>query len=149
MQKQNVCGQEKFSRKAFLFHSLASTAREISDALSINGLVWFPQHGWPACNALVAREQGAQCTASPTPCTRTLAHASHLGQHWVRSSTALPASLHSPRAQHANTAGANLTSTSEVLYSTFLSQPVQHSTQRSECSPQLLAWILLTFKSQF
>lgn len=82
--------------------------------------------------ALVAREQRAHYTASPTPCTRMLAHASHLGHFWLRNSTALPASLQSPRAEHANTAGANFSSTFKVLHFSFLSQPAQYSTQKGQ-----------------
>lgn len=86
------------------------------------------QHG----TALVAREQRAHYTASPAPCTSMLAHAPQVGHYGLRNSTAAPASLHSPRAEHPNTAGANFNSTFKVLHSGFLSQPVQHSTQRGQ-----------------
>lgn len=48
MQKQNACGEKKFSSKAFVFQNSGSTLREITDAPSINGLCLILQHDQPA-----------------------------------------------------------------------------------------------------
>lgn len=82
--------------------------------------------------ALVAREQRAHYTASPAPCTRMLAHASHLGHCWLRNSTAAPASSSLPGQSMPIQQVLTFSSTFKVLHSSFLSQPVQHSTQKGQ-----------------